>query len=216
MLFRSNVKDLSPDDPTIIQNPTEGSSLGLQWNIQQDTFNIKTQIKPKPKTKRGLLGMMMSVWDIFGIAAPAMLYCKLFYREVNPPKEQDPHGFKNLQWDDPLPEQFDKQWEKTSQICQAAREITLTRPYYPPNQGTPVSQQLFAFADASDQALCYVIYLKTITTTNHTAISYVDGNTKVNSKSTYIKGQISIPRAELEAAKTLAERVYQEIGRAHV
>ena len=54
----------------------------------------------------------MSIYDPQGIAAPAMLSCKLLQKEIFPRKDEDPHYTHVLGWDDPIPTQFHKQWEK--------------------------------------------------------------------------------------------------------
>ena len=61
----------------------------------QHTYGVKIKIefKDRPKTKRGLLGNITSVYDPQGIAAPAMLSCKLLHA---------------LGWDDPIPSQVHK------------------------------------------------------------------------------------------------------------
>ena len=46
--------DLIKRDNTI-PNETKTQALGLQWNIQEDKFSIKSEYKDRPKTKRGLL-----------------------------------------------------------------------------------------------------------------------------------------------------------------
>ena len=96
-----------------------------------------------------------------------------------------------------------------TQTCKEVQELTLTRSFYPANHGTPQNQQLFAFADASDLAIAFAIYLRTKTTDGHISVSYVTGHTKVLPKGTSIKGQLSIPRAELCAAYELAKQVHE-------
>ena len=73
----------------------------------------------------------------------------------------------------------------------------------------PVHQQLFAFADASDLAWCYVIYLRTVTAVGSIHVAFVCGGTRVLPKSVSVKGQLSIPRAELGAAWELAKKVLE-------
>ena len=86
------VISLKEDNP---YTPTEEStSLGLQWHIQHDTFSIKTEYKDRPGSKRGLLGHIMSVYDPQGIAAPAMLSCKLLQREIFPRKERSKYQWE--------------------------------------------------------------------------------------------------------------------------
>ena len=151
----------------------------------------------------------MAVYDPEGIAAPAMLSCKLLQREIMPPKDHDPHGLHTLDWDDPIPKQFDKQWDKMIATCQEVKALTIPRSYYPRGHGIPIQQQLFAYADASDMAWCYVIYLRTVTSDNQVHVAFVCGNTKVLPKGVCIKGQLSIPRAELNAAVDLAQKVLE-------
>ncbi len=149
-----------------ISNPTdESSSLGLQWHIKQDTFSIKTIYKEYSKTKRGLFGQIGAVYDPQGIADPVMLEAKLLRREIIPRKEEDPHCTHVLGWDDPIPRQFHEQWDKMLSTCKevSSKELSIPRPFYPKGHGLPIHQQLFAFADASDFAWCYVIYLRTVT-----------------------------------------------------
>ena len=59
----------------------------------------------------------MSVYDPQGIAAPAMLSCKLLQREMFPPKDADPHNTHAIKWDDPIPPIFHKQWDKMLTTC---------------------------------------------------------------------------------------------------
>lgn len=201
--------DLAPADLSSDNFSKGHSSLGLQWDLQQDSLNIKTEFKDRPMTKRGLLGHLMSPYDPFGIAAPAMLAPKLLQREIMPPSENDPHLYHALDWDDPLPKRLETQWNQMIQTCQKVQEIQIKRSFYPPNRGAPQHQQLFAFADASDLALCYVVYLRTVTSDRGVFISFVAGSTKVLPKGTSLKGQISIPRAELCAACDLAAKVLE-------
>ena len=151
-----NLKEGNPAD--------EASSLGLQWHIAHDTFSIKAGCKNAPFTKRGLLRQIMSVYDPQGMATPATLTNKLFYRDLTPRKEEDPHCTHALGWDDPIPHQFQKQWDQMQATCRDVESLEMPRSFYPAAHGTPAHQQLFPFADASDLAWCYVIYLRTVTT----------------------------------------------------
>ena len=84
-------------------NP-QTSSLGLTWNTESDTFQIKTKIIERPYTKRGLLGHLMSPFDPPGFISPAMIKHKLLQRMIAPKKDEDPENFQKLDWDDPLSE----------------------------------------------------------------------------------------------------------------
>ena len=94
------------------------SSLGRRWNIETDSFNIKTELKVGyPMTKRSLLRIIMAPYDPLGIAAPALLGCKLFQRLVFPPATDDPHDYPSLGWDDPLPSRLKDQWKEVINTC---------------------------------------------------------------------------------------------------
>ena len=151
--------DLSPAD-TSEPAPQMGHSLGLQWDTTNDLFRVKMEFKDRPKTKRGLLGYIMSPYDPFGQVSPAMLSCKLLQREIFPPKYQDPLNMQSKGWDDAIPSLFDRQWADMLKTVQSVGRITSPRSFYQPENGRPTSQQLFGFSDASDSAICYVIYLR--------------------------------------------------------
>ena len=204
------VIDLTKNDPNVPEE--ESSSLGVQWHIKQDTFSIKTVYKDRPKTKAGVLGHIMAVYDPIGISGPAMLSCKLFQRDLIPRNtDEDPHRTHALGWHDPLPTVFHKQWSIMLATCQevSSSNLCIPRPFYPQGHGAPIQQQLFAFADASDLALCHVIYLRTITADNTIHVAFVRGSANMLPKGVSIKGQLSIPRAELNAAVDLAEKALE-------
>ena len=114
-----------------------------------------------------------------------------------------------LGWDGPIPTHFHKQWDKMVSTCKDTADLSIPRHFYPPGHGKPVHQQLFAFADASEHAWCFVIYLRTVTVDGTIHVAFVCGGTKVLPKGVSIKGQLSIPRAELNAAVDLASKVLE-------
>ena len=154
-------------------------------------------MRDRPMTRRGLLGTIMSPYDPMGIAAPAMLKCKLFQREVLPPSRDDPHNYNTLGWDDPLPSRLLPQWKEVVSTCLEVQNLVIPRSYYPAGHGIPEKQQLFAFADASDLAFCCVVYIRTVTTTGEVFVAFVYGSSNVLPKGTTYKVCLSIPRAEL-------------------
>ena len=93
--------------------------------------------------------------------------------------------------------------------CKATTTLSIPRSFYPKGHGKPIHQQLFAFADASDLAWWYVIYLRFITSDGTIHVAFVCGNSKVLPKGVSVKGQLSIPRAELNAAADLATKVLE-------
>ena len=137
---RPRIMSLSPGDPTGETLSKGHSSLGLQWDIEQDTLQIKIQFKDRPFTKRGLLGHIMMPYDPFGIAQPAMLMPKLLQREIIPNLQDDPHDYHRLDWDDELPDRLSGQWKQMLRICTEVQRLKVSRSYYPPGHGIPIAQ----------------------------------------------------------------------------
>ena len=52
--------------------PTE-TALGVLWNIEEDIFTFKVNMKEKPKTRRDMLSTLSNVYDPLGFVAPFIL-----------------------------------------------------------------------------------------------------------------------------------------------
>ena len=57
-------------------------SLGLSWDIENDTFIFRILFEPKPFTRRGVLSTINSLFDPLGFTAPVTLEGKLLLREM--------------------------------------------------------------------------------------------------------------------------------------
>ena len=169
-----------------------------------------------------VLSNLMSTWDPFGFVCAVILHGKLIQRDICPPKERDPHNLLSLGWDDPLPTClrspgnethspkcccFKDKWDEFLKALGDLQDVKVPRAVFP--SGVPIDQRIYAFADASEEAICYVIYLRTKTSDNKIHVAFLLGNSKVIPRGVYTKGLISIPRAELCAADSLAQAVLQ-------
>ena len=103
-------------------------------------------------------------------------------------------------WDDPLPAEFEADWTNLIATLRSLNNIKIPRCLVPSHFGLDLKYQLYAFADASEQAIAYVIYLRTEAPKKEVKVSFVCGGSLLIPKGTYYKGQLSIPRAELCAA----------------
>ena len=201
---------------------TTSSALGVQWDTVKDFLSAKTAYKNRPFTKRGLVGHVNTTYDPGGIIAPARLDVRLMHRDVCPPKTQHPYKCFNLGWDDPLPEclksegneahpaqcrYYKRRWNRMIETIGNLHEVSIPRADYPSEM--PVSQQLFAFADASEVAIACVIYLRSVTSDGKIHVAFIKGISKVIPRDAKMRGVLSIPRAELNAAVAVAEAVLQ-------
>ena len=64
-----SVKDLDLEKNSAL---TE-RALGVHWNVQADTFSFKIASKEKPATRRGILSIVSSIYDLLGFVSPCIL-----------------------------------------------------------------------------------------------------------------------------------------------
>ena len=83
-------------------SPTSERALGLIWDIQKSKFTFKPIIKYYPDTKRGILSLMSSIFDLLGILTPCLLQPKRIVQQL---------WKQNVDQDEPIPNSLLKQWE---------------------------------------------------------------------------------------------------------
>ena len=57
-------------------------TLGMEWDIDKDSFRFKINVKKKPITRRGMLSIISSVFDHLGFVAPFILPAKVLLQTV--------------------------------------------------------------------------------------------------------------------------------------
>ena len=178
--------------------PTE-TALGVLWNIEEDVFTFKVNIKGKPKTRRGMLSIFSSVYDLIGFVAPFILQERKIFQHT---------CSEDLQWDEIVPQSIQDNWEKWKRNIQEFQKISLQL------SGVKINRCLIAkgkkqikhcslhhFLDASEECYGQVTYLRTADENNRIFCNFV----MVTSRVTPLKF-VSVPRLELTAA-TLTVRV---------
>ena len=78
-------------------------SLGVYWNLEEDTFTFQVSLPDKPFTRRGVLSIVHSIYDPLGLAVPVLLEGRLLLQQLvilGKKKNND----AALGWDDPLPD----------------------------------------------------------------------------------------------------------------
>ena len=98
--------------------PTE-RALGVQWCLSSDTFKFTIKLTDKPSTRRGILSMVCSVYDPLGFVSPFLLCAKKILQDLC--REQ------NLDWDDPVPDEYIVRWDKWLSDLQLLEHITVDR-----------------------------------------------------------------------------------------
>lgn len=127
-----------------------------------------------------------------GFVAPFVLSGKCILQEL---------CRRNVQWDDPLPDDLRPRWEEWKTGLEGLKELSISRCYHPPQFGNIESVELHHFADASSVGYGACSYLR-----------YKNDHNKVHCTLVMAKARVapskvtSIPRLELSAA-VLAARL---------
>ena len=85
------------------------TALGVLWNIEEDVFKFKLNMKEKPKTRRDMLSTLSSVYDPLGFVAPFILQGKRILQHLSD---------ENLQWDEIVPQSIQDNWKELQRNIQ--------------------------------------------------------------------------------------------------
>ena len=162
--------------------------LGISWNVGIDEFCFGINLPWKPRTKRGILSTMNSVFDPLGFVCPVILEARLLYRKVCE---------LNLEWDEPLHETELERWEKWLKILPDLEQVSIPRWIGMHDTAEIQKCQLHYFVDASKEAFGSVCYLRTVNLNDEVTCSFVMSKSYLAPKD-----ETSIPRLELLAAVT--------------
>ena len=169
-------------------------TLGVAWNYVTDQFSIKVEIPDRPFTKRGVVSVLNSIYDPVGICGPCLIDGKLLLRKIT--SDQTTYD-----WDDPLPHEYLKEWEKWKFSLNNLSLIKLDRCFKSVTLDSFDSVTLHVFADSSKDCIGFVMYLRFYNKENsHTHVSFATGDSKIAPKNA-----TSIPRLELCAAVLAVE-----------
>ena len=78
-------------------------TLDLAWDSNSDTLHIKVAVGSHPLTRRGLLSVVASIFDLLGVMDPFMLPAKLLLRVL---------AKQGLDWDIVIPNVKRLAWQK--------------------------------------------------------------------------------------------------------
>ena len=78
------------------------SSLGIDWDLNTDSFVFTFQFEDRPFTRRGILSILNGIYDPIGFLSPIVITGKILLRDACP-------DGKN--WDEPLTPSYRPIWE---------------------------------------------------------------------------------------------------------
>ena len=134
-------------------------SLGVYWNLEEDTFTFKVCLPEKPFTRRGVLSVVNSIYDPLGLAVPVVLEGKLLLQQLVLLGKKSTSRKTPLGWDDPLPETLLSQWQRWRNSLPHLENVSVPRCYHPTGFGKIVRRKINVFSDASKDAIGASIHL---------------------------------------------------------
>ena len=78
-------------------------ALGVKWNLNEDVFTFNIDLMNKPLTRRGVIGVISSIYDPLGFVSPVVVYRKTILGELTK---------LHLEWDDSIPSQLQENWHQ--------------------------------------------------------------------------------------------------------
>ena len=171
--------------------PTE-RTLGVMWDLEEDQLTYSNLTVKPPLTRRGMLGLVCSVYDPLGIIAPFTVIGRLLVQE----QTKSQRG-----WDEPLEEGLQQRWKGWMSQLDSLSRIKVTRCVKPKNFGRIQRCELHHFADGSTVAYGAVTYARLVNEHGEVHCSLITARARVAPLK-----KISVPRLELLAA-TLATRL---------
>ncbi|XP_045198367.2 uncharacterized protein LOC123552693 [Mercenaria mercenaria] len=92
------VVSLDPDDILLCER-----ALGVNWKVNNYEITFKIKIADKPLMRRGILSIVIAIFDPLGLVATVTLRAKVIV--------QDPCR-KKLGWDGVIPQKEHKDWQR--------------------------------------------------------------------------------------------------------
>ena len=181
-----SVKDLD----MALGEPLMERALGVQWCVFSDDFQFRVTVKERPLTRRGVLSIVASIYDLLGFVAPFILLGKQILQQMCRDK---------VGWDEPLPEELRTWWESWLQDLQNLSNVKIKRSYIPANVSDVKPYELHHFLDASVTGYGECSYLRAVNASGEVHCSLVMGKARVAPTKV-----TTIPRLELSAAVVAA------------
>ncbi|KAG6456300.1 hypothetical protein O3G_MSEX009634 [Manduca sexta] len=221
-------------------------TLGLIWYRNEDELGFDVSFKRIPEniidglkrpTKREVLQLVMSIFDVYGFLSPFTIKAKILLQKL---------WKSNTDWDDEIPDAFCTKWFNWITLLKCLHNVRIPRCNHAsiresetanalnaPNNSEPTLRapraidksaspsarasltisytdlQLHIFCDASTQAMCAAAYWRWINNQGEIQIAFISSKCRVAP----VK-QMSVPRLELQAA-LLAARLSDTIIKEH-
>ena len=171
--------------------------LGTTWDKSSDVIiydlnEIRGKFYDNP-TKRTVIQSFASIFDPLGLISPITVEMKILFQDISVAK---------FKWDDELSVEFKKRWKQILINLEEVDKILVPRKYCFYNINDPVVLvQSHTFSDASKRMCASNMYLRFQFQSGLVKCVLVVAKSKILS----IKGNITIPRSELNGVVLMCE-----------
>jgi hypothetical protein len=168
-------------------------ALAAIWEINSDVITFRARNIEAPETKRGIAGVVASIYDPTGLVGPFTVKGKIILQEL---------WRRGYCWDSPVEGHILRCWKSWVDGAAKVDNFQVRRCFYSED---PSDVELHIFGDASEVAYGAVAYLRFVTKTGALETSLVSSKSRLAP----IRS-ITLPRLELNAAVT-AVRLYRKL-----
>merc|ERR1711872_907591 len=111
-------------------------------------------------SKRAVLSILSRIFDPLGFISPYILKAKVLFQKI---------CRLGLDWDDPLPKEFDDEFQAWLKDSRKLNDLEIQRPYFPHVPWTPNAEniELIGFGDACEYGYGAVVYIRLIVNGRH-------------------------------------------------
>ena len=197
-----DLKSISNTKQVEVEPDTEGSSvLGPQWTVTDDSLQVcrgTNKETETPKTQRKILSLVSSVFDPIGLFAPFSVHMRRLLKSI---------WTKNGQhWDNEVEPTEEKEFLRWKEQIPIVAETSIDRRYFNKERD---KAELHVFADASEDTMCAVAYLRSQPKEYSADLAFVIGKYRAAPMR-----HLSTPRLELQAP-AMAVRLKEQIVKEH-
>ena len=197
-----DLRSISKTKQVEVQPNQEGTSLlVIQWTITDDSLQVCRGTSKEfetPITQRKILSLDSSVFDPLGLFSPLSIYMRRLLKSI---------WTKNGQhWDNSKESNEEEEFLKWKAQRPEVAERSIDRKYFSTSKD---KWEFHVFADASEDTMCAVAYLRSKPKQYSADLAFVIGKCRVAPMRHF-----SIPRLELQAA-VMAVRLKEQIVKEH-
>ena len=197
-----DLRSISNTKQVGIQPNKEGSSvLGLQWTIIDDSLQVCRGTSKKvetPITQRKILSLVFSVFDPLGLFTLFSVHMRQLLKSI---------WTKNGQhWDNSVEPNEEEEFLKWKAQLPEVAETSIDRRHFSTAED---KWELHVFADASEDTMCAVAYLRSKPKEYSADLTFVIGKCRIAPMR-----HLSIPGLESKAA-VMAVRIKEQIVKEH-